>query len=204
MRLTRFFQCSFLGFLLLIGLGACVPIKTLTPVANPRLTYKQYQLHLEKLVTWRFSGLIGFRVPNKTGSATIHWQQQGKRFVIWLSGPLGLGANKLEGDHRAVQLTDAKGHVYTAANAEALMQKNLGWSVPVAGLTYWLKGVAVPNQASNITLNSYGALASLQQAGWLIEYSHYVYMNDLPMPGKIMMIQGNITLTLIINQWSLA
>ena len=185
-------------------LSACVPDKIVMPVANPIKFYQHYQGILQKQQRWQFSGLVGFRVPNKTASANISWQQRGKVFSIILSGPLGIGANKLVGNGQMVTLTNDQGKTFKANSAKRLMMQNMGWSVPVKGLIYWLKGLAVPGVPKVLKLNAFGLIDTLAQEGWLIRYSQYHYADKLILPGRIIMNQRDVHITLVINHWQFA
>ncbi|NIN34367.1 MAG: lipoprotein localization factor LolB, partial [Gammaproteobacteria bacterium] len=58
-----------------------------------------------------------------------------------LISPLGRGTYQLNGDSQLVSLLTAENKLYQAETPEILLQNNLGWSVPVDGLKYWVKGI---------------------------------------------------------------
>lgn len=59
-----------------------------------------------------------------------------------------------------------------ANDAESLLLKSLGFSVPVDGLNYWIDGKVIPNQAAS-TIPSAPPYNQVKQSGWLITYENY-------------------------------
>jgi len=98
-------------------------------------------------------------------------------------------------------LINAKGQRFVADNAAALMQKQLGWYVPVVGLYYWVRGVPIPGVALKHYLNKYGTLKILNQQGWHIVYDRYSEQHGYVLPGRLMMTRGNLSVVLLINHW---
>ncbi|MDE4976265.1 outer membrane lipoprotein LolB, partial [Francisella tularensis subsp. holarctica] len=71
--------------------------------------------------------------------------QDGDNFSIKLYVPLGIGSIEIKGDTNSVSLENSKGQKLTAKDAKTLMLDQLGWYVPVEGLKYWIKAIAIPN-----------------------------------------------------------
>src|SRR3972149_5389831 len=61
-----------------------------------------------------------------------------------IMAPLSQGTFELRGDDRSVALRTPENETLTATDPQALMQQNLGWSLPVAGLKYWVRGIPAP------------------------------------------------------------
>jgi outer membrane lipoprotein LolB len=178
-----------------------------TPVLksnNVRQSWGNYKQILTTLENWKATGVIGIVVNKKGESANFIWQQDQKDFYIQLYGPMGLGAVSLKGNDDLVTLTQNNGTELSANSATDLMDKTLGWNVPVTGLYYWGIGTYDPSSAKVYALNQFGLLASLQQNGWNITLSKYkLYMGKYPLPGKITLIQGNLKIKIIIKSWQL-
>ncbi|MDF2530169.1 MAG: lolB2 [Gammaproteobacteria bacterium] len=200
MKLLKNFSLG-LGVILLAG---CTTQQVLKPVANPAQTWQSYAHKVYAYNNWQASGVMGIRNDTQAVSANFNWKQTGNQFVIQLSGPLNLGAEVLQGQPGQISLSDNKGQVVKADNAEDLMQQTLGWSMPVEGLVYWIKALPVSQNQYHSSLNSNGTLASLSQQGWAINYESYQVVNGLPMPHKIIMQQAAWRIVIVINNWQLS
>ncbi len=138
-------------------------------------------------------------------SANLQWLQSGEQhYSIHLSGPLGQGSTLIKGDPQQVSLQMAGANTLTAPNADELLQKTLGYSLPIDALYYWLRGLPKPTDAiQNAVRNDQGSLLQLSQLGWQLNYSRYSIHKSLILPGKIVATKGPSKLTLIIKDWQL-
>lgn len=163
-----------------------------------------WQAH-KQLITpidaWQINGKLGIRSSQDSGSAVLFWLQRQDYFDIRLSGPLGQGSTRLTGRQGAVSLEIANRGTFQAPSAEALMQQQLGWSLPVDNLLWWVRGLPAPHSKSKAQLNSDSLLASLEQDNWHIEYLSYRTENGLQMPERIKLSGGDLKITLVIKQW---
>lgn len=168
---------------------------------DPLAAWQLHQAAMDKVHAWQMQGLLGVRLPKQAFSANYHWQQAGAVYTINLYGPLGIGATELNGNSSRVTLELHDGRLLTADNAQDLMQANLGWSLPVNGLIYWVRGIPLPNIPAEISLNQYGLAATLQQQGWNIQYLEYQIQDGWPYPRKMRLQNGNLSLTVVVNGW---
>jgi outer membrane lipoprotein LolB len=178
-----------------------VACSTQPMISTQSHNWQQYQASMQPIQSWTVAGLIGIRMPKQAESANFTWQQIHDQFNISLYGPLGLGGTELKGSKQGVSLTTHDGRVLTADNIEDLMQQNLGWSLPVNGLIYWVKGLPVPGVPAKTEFNQQGLLSDLQQQGWDIHYLDYQQQNGQWRVRKMLCQRQNLTITLIINLW---
>ena len=68
------------------------------------------------------------------------WSDDGRRYVLDLTNPLGSTEARVEGQPGSASLTKADGTRLMADNPDALAEDALGSSMPVAGLRDWLRG----------------------------------------------------------------
>ena len=160
------------------------------------------QQHFLKQTTWHAKGRIAANNSHDGGSANFDWQNINLKYSIKLSGPLGLGSAKLNGQPDQVTFIDQYGKRHTATNPETLMKKLLGWQVPIQGLNYWIKGILIPNiNYSNLTLDELGRLNTVEQSGWTIQYVNYYEATLLSLPKKITLTNNDLKVKLVIKQW---
>ena len=95
------------------------------------------------------------------------WSDDGRRYVLDLTNPLGSTEARVEGQPGSASLTKADGTRLMADNPDALAEDALGSSMPVAGLRDWLRGKlpAEPSRASCRAMNWAVRPASSRAAG---------------------------------------
>ncbi len=181
-----------------------------TPVTKPGTTSGIWPSELaaeraEKLApitTWKLDGRLGVQLENDGFSAALVWLQDGDRFDIRLFDPVGRRVAWLRGDDKAVDLQTAQGQSFKGDNPEALLQKYLGWSIPVRSLTWWVKGLPDPTTVAwRQEFDDNGRLVSLEQGGWSMHIASYQSDDKLALPKLTKMAQGNVKLKLLIKSW---
>lgn len=165
-----------------------------------------HQSTLNDLNNWKASGVIGIIINHKCKSANFIWKQNNQDFWIQTYGPLGIGATTFSGNNNKVELKRSNGEIIKAQSLERLMQSQLGWSLPLEGLYYWVRGLYMPQASYSIVLNNFGFVQSLKQQGWEIQYKDYMlYDNQHPLARRIMFYYGNnFKITLVIKSWLLS
>ena len=81
------------------------------------------------------------------------------------------------------------------------MQQQLGWSLPVSNLLWWVRGLPAPYSKSQLQLDSNSLLTELKQDQWLIEYLSYRTENGLQLPERIKLSGAGLNITLVIKEW---
>lgn len=168
----------------------------------------EHQRQVQAIDDWTLAGKLGIRTPDDSGSANVKWAQQIASYQINLSGPLGQKSMIITGTPNKVRLEQTGEPAQEAKTAEALIKKTAGWTLPVAQLAYWVRGVPAPKlRITQLQQNETGLIAQLIQGGWNIRYSNYRDQTfngiNLPLPGKITAEYKDVRLTLVIRDWRL-
>ncbi len=194
---TRLFFIS----LIFIALQGCV--STSPQGSIPPGQYDRSKI--EQLHNWQAEGKVAVKINNKNQSANFAWKQQKENSYIHLFGPLGQGSVYLT-NHNGQICLQQKSETRCAQTAETLLQENLGWTIPISDITYWIKGIPSPDsavQSFQPPLDN-SLSAHLEQQGWHIEYKSYQSVSQLLLPRKLTATRGAVTLTLIVKHWSLS
>lgn len=149
---------------------------------------------------WQLAGKMGIKTNTFAESATINWRQCGELFDVRLSSPLGQTVARIEG--RGDQLTvwmDGREPVVTAA-PETLLQEQLGWSVPIRALRYWVRGEAAPGSDAQLT-GPAGQPDALAQLGWQVRYPTWHQRDAVALPAKVILSDPQLQATLLIREW---
>lgn len=151
--------------------------------------------------SWEVSGAMAARNKNKGWSAAVNWLQQGpNRYQIRLSGPLGGGTVIITKNGSVVTLKDGAKSA-SSGNAETLLKKQTGVSIPVSNLFYWVRGIKAPGAAQSEKRDQYGRLTQLRQAGFVIDYLQYTSAGKAILPGIIRMQGNGVFIKLVIKRW---
>lgn len=152
---------------------------------------------------WALDGRIAVRSRGEGWHASLRWVQTGAAFRIELSGPLGQGAVRLWGDPGGVSLERADGLRDRAADAAALLERHTGWVLPVDGLRFWVRGLAVPERPARWDHDAGGRPLRLQQDGWDIRYTAFQEPPaDAALPRRIELVRDGLQARLIIDRWA--
>ncbi|MGM0783483.1 MAG: lipoprotein insertase outer membrane protein LolB [Pseudomonadota bacterium] len=162
--------------------------------------WEAQRARIEALDTWTLIGKAGLRTPEESTSANLDWSQYPHYYRLLISGPFGSGRNTLEGREGRFSMTTAEGR-FEAETPQALMQEQLGWSLPVEALSEWVRGLPAPERPHRLETDSLGFPRHLQQDGWTIDYRDWVQVETLWLPRRLVMTYDELRVTLVINEW---
>jgi outer membrane lipoprotein LolB len=194
---------------LIIAAATLSGCASLTPST---LTAQQKQLHqrpaiqqtalLQALTHWQIEGAFSLSQGAKHIIANYTWQQRPSTFSLRIYSGLNLASISIKGSDHNITLTNENGQTWHAKSISSLMQKALGWQLPINGLVYWIKGLPAPGKHST-QINTTGNLKTLTQNGWQINYQRYQRADIYDLP-NIITIQGHQThIKLVIKRWKL-
>ncbi len=189
--------------LALLLLAGCTTAPPRPQPSDTQQAWQQHQRQLSALHDWRLSGRLGIQTDHEGWHASLDWQQHNSDYTIHITAPLGQGSLQLQGDATRVQLHTSDGETASATDPGQLLYQQFGWKVPVASLRYWVLGLPAPGTAVE-TLDDYGRLSRLQQAGWEITFLNYQKQQGVELPGRVFVNNHQAKVRLVIGEWQLA
>lgn len=185
---------------LLAACAAPVPRPSPTTVIAPA-DWPVRRAALLALHDWALTGRVAVRDAHQAVSGNVHWVQHRDAYKVMIFGPVG-GALGLQGDRRGGVLrlpheTDRSGDM------EALLQRRLGWRIPVLDLRYWVRGLPIPGVPERDAFDAAGRLAWMEQYGWRVTYRGYTSVDGLVLPRRIDINQADLSVKLLVDQWEL-
>lgn len=191
--MLRFKVGLLVGGCLILLLSAC----SVVPV-EPSVHYSRAaMLHLYDLERWSFEGRLALTGQNDSWSANISWEHSPEVEKIKLSGPLGQGAVVILLKGNVVTIDRGGDDVQSSTQPEDFINQQLGMFVPVRSLRYWVVGLPEPSRSYKDTDIGFN------QAGWLSEYKQMQPVDEGTMPLKMMVMNKQVKLKLIIDHWVL-
>lgn len=145
--------------LTLLGIAACTPR---TGVIDT----------VERDGRWRLEGRLAVSDGRDSGSGSVTWEQDGPYYMIQLRAPVSGQSWRLSGDDVACALEGLHPYPVTADSPERLLERELGWHLPVAPLRDWLQGR--PMRADTpVERDGEGRVTGFVEAGWRIDYRDF-------------------------------
>ena len=188
-------------------LAGCETLLELLPrepeLAAPEAAWQTHTEELSLLRSWSLHGTLAVRpAGDDAARVTMRWRQSPDSYLVRFMGPLGVGLFEVEGSATAVEARFPDGRRASAASPEALLEQEIGWSVPLQGLRYWMVGAPMPGVApSNMELDELGRLALLEQAGWTVVYERYDTVDGLSLPERIRFSNASVDATVVVRRW---
>ena len=191
----------------ILFLNACATVETPPPSedipVDKQAAWELHRLNLETIQIWSLKGRVAGKSNDEGFRAGVRWKQEQHNFNIDLHGPLGRKVAVITGDESDVQLNTSKGESFSANNPESLMQEFFGYSLPLNGLQYWLRGIPNPEQIyASMELDDQGRLKQLHQAGWVIDYDRY-HKGSPALPAFIKITGTTLNANVKIDTWNL-
>ena len=157
-------------------------------------------LGAQEALDFELSGRIATRFKEEAASGNVAWRHSADADEMLITSPVGSSIARVVRKGNEVVLTTAEPRDYRANDVEALTEQVLGFRIPLAGLTGWVRGRAVEGSPANAVRDAQGRLATLEQNGWKIEYQEY---RPDGLPARMKLTYPGIELRLAIHEWKL-
>ncbi|HLX53142.1 MAG TPA: lipoprotein insertase outer membrane protein LolB [Aquella sp.] len=136
------------------------------------------------------SGRFSIKTSQKNDYGNFTWTKQNESENMELRSPIGSVAAKITIESKIVTL-ETKDKTYTGDDLDKLLQDNLGFTLPMQSLHYWIQGVALPNTPIDSKLDD-----GFIQLGWKVEYLDWQDPNH---PKILQCSKGDLTIKLLIE-----
>lgn len=186
--------------MVLLALAGCASQAPIDESGRQAGQWERQQADVEAFDTWTMVGKAGLRTPEENTSANLDWNQHPHYFRMLISGPFGGGRSVLEGREGRFSLTTSDGR-FEAETPEALMEEQLGWSLPVRAMPDWVRGLPGDHESYQLETDELGFPNFLQQDGWEINYRDWEQVEGMWLPRRLVMNYGDVRITLVVNQW---
>ncbi len=156
---------------------------------------------LGALRDWEFSGRIAVSAGDDGFNGKLRWAQKDDSFQATVSGPLGIGTVRIEGEGERAVLTDKDGLRTELHDVEQDLLYRYGWTIPVKSLRYWALGIPDPDSDAQTELNADQQLARLEQEDWTLAISSYRSNSGQSMPNRLSASKSETRVRIVIDKW---
>jgi len=185
---------------LLAACGGRQAVRPVAPSADLLARQDARERVLSERMDWRLGGRLGVSDGHDSGSGSLEWLQRGDEFRFSVHAPVTGKTWTLSGTPQHAVLQGLREQALEGNPAE-LLARELGWQVPMAELTRWARGMRASPQG-RITFDAAGLPATIDEAGWHVQYQDYDAALDPPLPGKVFASKGDYKVRLAIRDWA--
>lgn len=146
------------------------------------------------------NGRMAIRHARESSSVGLHWEHGQARDEMTLLAPLGQTVARISRSPDGAELRTGNKR-YQAADLESLMEKVLGWHLPLAELHAWVRGQPYPGTPAEVERNPQGQIVMLRQDGWEIAYGKFHGEAADSPPGRLSMTFEDMKLQLVVDEW---
>ncbi len=187
-----------------LALAGCtaLPTRPLAPEASLLAAQAAREQALAAQADWTLRGRLGVSDGQDGGSGSLEWRQRGEAFRFQLHAPVTGKTWVLAGGPGHVVLEGLRATPVEGSDAAALLQRELGWQVPVAELAAWVRGARAAG-AARIRFNPDGLPAEIEQGGWTVSFPAWDASLQPPLPTRVFARRGDYRVRLAIHEWTL-
>ncbi len=193
----------------LVALPGCVSLpprgQTVATDAGLMAAQAAREDALREVHDWSLDGRLGISNASDSrgnGSGSLSWRQRGERYVFTVNGGFGYDY-RLSGDPQSAVLEGVGKQPIRGADAEALMRRAAGWSVPLESLRAWVLGLRAPGSPAQLSFGTNRLPAVLEQDGWHVEYRAWDTSRQPALPTKVFASKPPYKVRLSVNTWTL-
>src|SRR3989338_4376103 len=167
------------------------------------------QAQLAKMEFWHAGGVFSIVQTDKPSErpeiASFDWQQLNQGYRIIITSALDLYRLEILRQLGSVTLWKNGTEASNAKTPEGLMQKAVGWSLPISELSTWIKAMPVKSSPiAHAKYDEYGHLIGLSQDGWAMRFDVFRKVDDgVDLPHAIVMERPGLKVNIVIKHWGL-
>lgn len=159
---------------------------------------------LEAMDKWSLEGRLAVKANDEGQSANVSWKQEGEFLEARFFGPFGAGNTRIVGNADELLIETSDGERMHTTTPERDLYRELGWTVPLDRMPYWVRGIPGPGLVEDLKIDGAGRLQSVKQGTWTLEIPQYVQREDgRVMPRRITLNRRDVRIRLIIDDWKL-
>ncbi len=196
-------RVALLGVVLFSAACTVTPSRTLPD--NAEQAWQLRKQALRQIPEWRMQGSLAIHTSEEAWRMSIDWRQQAEAYRLRIVAPMGQGSVHVAGSPEQATIDSSDGEHVVTDDPEGMLSRQLGWYVPVTALRHWMLGLPAPGPRQK-TLDEYGRLAELEQAGWHIEFLDYESGDKQgegapELPTRLFLRHADIDVHLSVSRW---
>ncbi|CAM4167084.1 lipoprotein insertase outer membrane protein LolB [Shewanella aquimarina] len=152
---------------------------------------------------WELQGKLAVRTPDDKFSTNLYWFHTQTNDELTLTTMLGTTVMSLNKTPSQASL-EIEDKVYQDTDAEELLRRLTGWSIPVDTLPLWITGQISP-QDEVVAVDQLGrpkeVLNHTGKSPWHVSFSSWQTQSGAELPRQLQLQRDEIRLKLQVSQW---
>ncbi|WP_376695340.1 lipoprotein insertase outer membrane protein LolB [Wenzhouxiangella sp. EGI_FJ10305] len=149
---------------------------------------------------WQISGRVSLSDGQRGGSLGFSWEAEGDEHRIHLRTSAGGRQWRLRFSPDDAVLQGSEVGRLSGSNPDPLVERAVGWPIPVYALSWWIRGL-VPPGGGDIRFADDGTLAGVTGPVWMLEYQHFNQVEGRLLPTRMEARSDEYTVRLVIRNW---
>ena len=150
-------------------------------------------------------GKLLLTLADEKTALRFSWQQNQDDYVIDVWGAFGQGRTQLRGTGKKMQVMRGQ-KVIVAGPPELVMQQQLGWSMPVEAMRYWILGQPQPNiRFADYAIDEAQSSVRFRQSSWAVSAVLVNGANTArqdPQPKQVELIRDDVAVRVKVSKYS--
>lgn len=150
-------------------------------------------------------GKLLLTLADEKTALQFSWQQNQDDYVIDVWGAFGQGRTQLRGTGKKMQVMRGQ-KVIVAGPPELVMQQQLGWSMPVEAMRYWILGQPQPNiRFADYAIDEAQSSVRFRQSSWAVSVVLVNGANTArqdPQPKQVELIRDDVAVRVKVSKYS--
>lgn len=151
-----------------------------SPYIKPNIIDKNFDI----------SGRFSIKTKEKNEYGNFTWSRIADNESMELRSPIGTTVAKITVESKVATL-ETKDQTYRGDDLDQMMENNLGFTLPMQSLHYWIQGVALPDTTVDVQLKD-----GFVQLGWKVEYLAWQDPNH---PKILQCSKGDLVIKLLLE-----
>jgi len=135
------------------------------------------QAWFDEYPQWSVRGRLGLSDGDRGGSLSMTWSASGSNHVVLLGTVVGGRQWRLEMTPSGSTLTGSEIGRLHGPDPDLLVERAVGWPIPVRWMSEWLRGLPAPPAAPTRYAED-GVLQTLEWAGWRLDFARWSRLDD--------------------------
>lgn len=198
------FPQRFLAVALPLLLAACAPQAVRMKGDTALLGEQQAREHqLASADHWILQGQLGVSDGHgHGGNGSLTWTQEGDHYDFVVRAPItGQSLFRLSGGPAGALLEGVDGGPLRGPDAEELMQRAMGWNVPLRDLRAWVLGLRADSGPAELSFGANRLPSLLQQDDWTVDYRKWDEAHRPPLPKVVFAGKPPYSVRLSVESW---
>ncbi|KKO47329.1 membrane protein [Arsukibacterium ikkense] len=176
------------------------------PVPAPALDNKSRLAQITAIEQYTVQATVGIKTPDESLSGNLTWQQHNtEHYKARLANALGISLFELTNNQQGSSIL-LRGERYQAVDSSTLLWQLAGWSMPLADMPLWLKGIP-GDAATAIEYDELGRVRAFQLTDstgiiWQLHYQRF-FADQLALPQRIHLTSDDTQIRFHIRSWQL-